>query len=173
MVHLRRARRALGQRRPARAAAAHRRGLRGGRHDPLRISAASAAARGAARTTPVARPGQPARAPVAADPALLPGVGRRAFTTEPAPPAPGRATPPPAPAPAAARGDAPPDPALLPQLLAAVLGVVAAALAFREVARHTRRRPPPGRHVRGDAPPDPGPPTAGDPDPGRTTSQRP
>jgi hypothetical protein len=46
--------------------------------------------------------------------------------------------------------------ALLPQVLAAVLGLVAAALAYRELALRARRRPPPDD-------PDPGP----SPDPSR------
>ena len=35
--------------------------------------------------------------------------------------------------------------ALLPQILTAVLGVVAAALAYRELARRARRHQPPDR----------------------------
>jgi hypothetical protein len=35
---------------------------------------------------------------------------------------------------------------LLPQLLAGLLGLVAAALAMRQLAR-ARRKPPPGRHL--------------------------
>jgi hypothetical protein len=95
----------------------------------LRISSASAAARGTARTARAA----PADA--------------AAPRTEPSlPPASVQATPPASsagvPEPAAASTGDPPDPgseALLPQILAAILGVVAAALAFREVARRTRR----------------------------------
>jgi hypothetical protein len=118
----------------------------------LRISPASAAARGSRRS---------GAAPVAAGPAapsaLLPGAGRRSFVTEPrvAPAAPG-AAPAPAPGPTG----------FVPQLLTAVLGLVAATLAARVVLR-TRRlqdqgRPPhprstPGRHVKADAPPDPDP----------------
>ena len=95
----------------------------------LRISSASAAARGTARTARAA----PADA---ATPRTEPSL----------PPASAQATPPASsagvPEPAAASTGDPPDPgseALLPQLLAAILGVVAAALAFREVARRTRR----------------------------------
>ena len=92
----------------------------------LRISPASAAARGTARTAPAD----------AATPRTEPSL----------PPASAQATPPASSAgatdPAAAPTGDPPDPgseALLPQILAAILGVVAAALAFREVARRTRR----------------------------------
>jgi hypothetical protein len=80
---------------------------------------------------------------------------------------------------AAARTDGPPgsgSPALLPQILAAILGVVAAALAYRQVTLRARRGRPPaaGRHAPGSrhartrtgpsqdqagpAPPDPLPP---------------
>ncbi len=98
---------------------------------PLRISPASAAARGTSR---------PAPADTATSGAATP-------RTEPSvPPASVQATPPAssaeAPDPAAARTGDPPDPgsgAVLPQILAAILGVVAAALAFREVARRTHR----------------------------------
>jgi hypothetical protein len=91
----------------------------------LRISPASAAARGAARTARAA----PADA---ATPRTEPSL----------PPASVQATPPPSSAGATDPAAAPPDPgseAVLPQILAAILGVVAAALAFREVARRTRR----------------------------------
>ena len=120
---------------------------------PLRISPASAAARGARGTGPAGRaaPRRPARrAPAAA--ALLPGVGRRSFA-EPAPvAAAGLAGPDPAAGlaarPAAAAGPGSPGPALpglLPLLLAGLLGLVAAGL----VARAARRpRGPAGRHVR-------------------------
>jgi hypothetical protein len=99
--------------------------------------------------------------------ALLPGAGRRSFVTEPRV-APG-AAPATRPDPAAARADPAPAPGptrFVPQLLTAVLGLVAATLAARVVLR-TRRlqdqsRPPhprstPGRHVKADAPPDPDP----------------
>jgi hypothetical protein len=81
---------------------------------PLRVSPASAAFRGAPRTTP------------APDPALD----------------------------AAARADGPRgsgSPAVLPQILAAILGVVAAALAFRQVTLRSRRgrHPAAGRHAPG------------------------
>jgi hypothetical protein len=69
-------------------------------------------------------------------------------------PASGQATPPTAPAqdPDPADGAAGSgSPALLPQVLAAILGLVAAGLAFREVALHARRRASPGRPT----PPDP------------------
>jgi hypothetical protein len=92
----------------------------------LRIFPASAAARGIAGTARTA----PADA---ATPRTEPSL----------PPASVQATPPEssagAPDPAAAPTGDPPSEALLPQLLAAILGVVAAALAFREVARRTRR----------------------------------
>jgi hypothetical protein len=39
----------------------------------------------------------------------------------------------------------PDSPALLPQILAAILGLVAAALAFRQVTLRSRSRPPAGR----------------------------
>ena len=119
---------------------------------PLRVSPASAAARGARGTGPAGRaaPRRPARrAPAAA--ALLPGVGRRSFA-EPAPAAAGLAGPDPAAGlaarPAAAAGPGSPGPALpglLPLLLAGLLGLVAAGLAARRVARP---RGPAGRHVR-------------------------
>jgi hypothetical protein len=81
---------------------------------PLRVSPASAAFRGAPRTTP------------APDPALD----------------------------AAARADGlrgSGSPAVLPQILAAILGVVAAALAFRQVTLRSRRgrHPAAGRHAPG------------------------
>jgi len=120
---------------------------------PLRVSPASAAARGARGTGPAGRaaPRRPARrAPAAA--ALLPGVGRRSFA-EPAPvaaaglagldPAPGLAA-----RPAAAAGPGRPGralPGLLPLLLAGLLGLVAAGLAARAARRP---RGPAGRHVR-------------------------
>ena len=92
----------------------------------LRISPASAAARGTART---ARAAPADTATPRTEPSL--------------PPASAQATPPAssagAPDPAAAPTGDPGSEALLPQLLAAILGVVAAALAFREVARRTRR----------------------------------
>ena len=98
---------------------------------PLRISPASAAARGSSRPAP----------------ATSGTAGAATPRTEPSvPPASVQATPPAssaeAPDPAAARTGDPPDPgseAVLPQILAAILGVVAAALAFREVARRTHR----------------------------------
>jgi hypothetical protein len=122
---------------------------------PLRVSVASAAFRGAPRTTP-ARPATTRRARPA--PALLPGVGRRWFMPEPRfATASAEATPAASPAldpgQAAARtGDSngSGSPALLPQILAAILGVVAAALAFRQVTLRTRRlQPPGGRHAPG------------------------
>jgi hypothetical protein len=128
---------------------------------PLRISPASAAFRGAPRTTPArpatTRPGATRR--VGPAPALLPGVGRRSFMPEPQfPPASAVATPAANPAldagAAAARTDGTRgsgSPALLPQILAAILGVVAAALAFRQVTLHSRRgrHPAAGRHAPG------------------------
>jgi hypothetical protein len=52
--------------------------------------------------------------------------------------------------------DAPAD--LVPQVLAGLLGLVAAALAMRQLAR-ARRTPPPGRHTGpGPPPPDRDPP---------------
>jgi len=119
---------------------------------PLRISPASAAFRGAPRASP-ARPAPTRRAGPA--PALLPGVGRRSFLAEPPfPPASAAATPALDAAAAAARTDGPRgsgSPALLPQILAAILGVVAAALAFRQVTLHSRRgrHPAAGRHAPG------------------------
>jgi hypothetical protein len=128
---------------------------------PLRISPASAAFRGAPRASPArpaaTRPAATRRAGPA--PALLPGVGSRSFLPEPQfPPAAAAATPAANPAldagAAAARTDGPPgsgSPALLPQILAAILGVVAAALAFRQVTLHSRRgrHPAAGRHAPG------------------------
>jgi hypothetical protein len=148
---------------------------------PLRVSPASAAFRGAPRTTPTRRA---ATGRVGPAPALLPGAGRRSFLPEPQiPPASAGATPAANPAmdagAAAARTDGLPgsgSPALLPQILAAILGVVAAALAYRQVALRARRGRPPaaGRHASGSrhartrtgpsqdqagpAPPDPLPP---------------
>jgi hypothetical protein len=95
----------------------------------LRISSASAAARGTART---ARAAPADAATPRTEPSLPPA------SVQATPPASSAGVPEPA---AASTGD-PPDPgseALLPQILAAILGVVAAALAFREVARRTRR----------------------------------
>ena len=118
---------------------------------PLRISPGSAAA----------GPTRRARTGAGAAAALLPGVGRRSLTAEPSAPGDLRglgdltaATT----APAAARGPGGPDgaagPGLLLQLLGGLLGVVAAALAMRHVAR-SRRPAPAGRHGRsGPAPPD-------------------
>jgi hypothetical protein len=66
-----------------------------------------------------------------------------------------RTTPAPDPAlDAAARADGPRgsgSPAVLPQILAAILGVIAAALAFRQVTLHSRRgrHPAAGRHAPG------------------------
>jgi hypothetical protein len=83
-------------------------------------------------------------------------------------PASGQANPPTTPAqdPDPADGaPGPGSPALLPQVLAAVLGLVAAGLAFREVALRARRRATPGRPT----PPGPGP----GPDPDRASSRRP
>jgi hypothetical protein len=127
----------------------------------LRRSPDSAAARGAAAPAPGTdgpAATRPAGRPRAAA-ALLPGVGRRAFA-EPRPmaaaglaaPAPGAAGQAAAPA-AAARpaGDARPSvPGLLPQLLAGLLGLVAAGLAAR-VALRRRRPTPAGRHARSAA----------------------
>jgi hypothetical protein len=114
-------------------------------------SAASGAARGARGTGPAGRaaPRRPARrAPAAA--ALLPGVGRRSLA-EPVPiAAAGLADPSPAPDPAAARpaaGSGPELPGLLPPVLAALLGLVAASLAAR-VGLRPRRRAAAGRHPR-------------------------
>jgi hypothetical protein len=96
------------------------------------------------------------------------------------------------PGPAAARTDDPNGsgfPDLLTQILAVVLGLVAAALALRQVALRTRGRHPPaghatgGRHARtGTAPgqdqttpvpPDPPAPRRVPPEPGRAGSRRP
>ena len=66
------------------------------------------------------------------------------------------------PTPVAARGpggDGAATPGLALQLLAAVLGLVAAALAMRQVAR-SRGRPPAGRHARSGPPPPDRDPTA-------------
>ena len=116
---------------------------------------------------------RPRARPEAAPAALLPGVGRRSLVAEPrvAPVAPGAATTPaPLPDPAAARADPAPGPTgFVPQLLTAVLGLIAAALAARGVAIRTRQRrlqdqdrpsnhrSAPGRHVKAEAPPDPDP----------------
>jgi hypothetical protein len=119
---------------------------------PLRISPASAAFRGAPRTTP-ARPATTGHARPA--PAVPSGAGRRSFMPEPQLP-PGSAGAITAADPAlhatpAAQTDGqqgPDSPALLPQILAAILGLVAAALAFRQVTLRSRARPPAGRHAR-------------------------
>jgi hypothetical protein len=72
----------------------------------LRISPASAAARGSPRSPAAAGPAARPRArPEGAPAALLPGVGRRSLVTEPAVPGAGAA-----PAPSRAPADAPPDP---------------------------------------------------------------
>jgi hypothetical protein len=122
---------------------------------PLRISPASAAARGA-RPAPAARPARPTpRKPPAAGPL---GTARRWFQPEPlaataAGPgtgsSPGAAA---APADAGAGAADAGEGALLPRLLTVVLGLTAAGLAARGVRRS--RRAPPGRHARTPAPPD-------------------
>jgi hypothetical protein len=116
---------------------------------PLRISPASAAFRGAPRTTP-ARPATTGRARPA--PAVPPAAAPRMFMPEPQLP-PGSAEAIAAADPALHAGPAaqtdgqqgPDSPALLPQILAAILGLVAAALAFRQVTLRSRSRPPAGR----------------------------
>jgi hypothetical protein len=114
----------------------------------LRISGASAAARGA-RPTAAARPARPTpRKPVAARP---PGTARRWFQPEPR--AATAADSAPVPAPAADAGAGSGGGGLLPRLLTVVLGLTAAALATRAVRRP--RQAPPGRHGRSPAPPDP------------------
>jgi hypothetical protein len=142
----------------------------------LRISPASAAARGAGGAAPGARPGGAAAGParrarpgVGAAAALLAGVGRRSLTAEPRVPADLRglgdltaATSPSPAGPRAAGG--PGDGGLLPEVLAGLLGLVAAALAMRQLGR-SRRRPPPGRHARSGTPPDRDRDRAQDPDP--------
>jgi hypothetical protein len=152
---------------------------------PLRISPASAAFRGAPRAAP-ARPATTGRARPA--PALLPGIGRRSFMPEPRfPPASAEAAPAADPAlgpgPAAARTDDPNGsgfPAPLPQILAVALGLVAAALALRQVALRTRGRHPPagrhatgGRHARTGTAPGQDQTTPAPPEPGRAGSRRP
>jgi hypothetical protein len=145
---------------------------------PLRVSVASAAFRGAPRITPAATRRAATRR-AGPTTALLPGVGRRSFLPEPRfPPASAPATPALNPGPAAARTDdrhGAGSPALLPQVLAAILGLVAAALAFRQVTLRSRRlQSPGGRHARTGTAPDhdqataapPGPrPAPPDPDP--------
>jgi hypothetical protein len=160
----------------------------------LRISPASATARGSPRSPAAAGPAARPRArPEAAPAALLPGVGRRSLVTEPrvVPVAPSAATTPaPRPDPAAARADPAPGPTgFVPQLLTAVLGLIAAALAARGVAIRTRQRRPqdqdrlphrssaPGRHVKTEAPHRrgiPGPDVEADapPDPDPTPTRR-
>jgi hypothetical protein len=128
----------------------------------LRISPASAAARGSQRSPAAAAPAARPRArPEAAAAALPPGVGRRSLVAEPAVPGAG-AAPAPSPDPAPTPGPT----GFVPQLLTAILGLVAATLAARVVLRarrpQDRDRPPhprstPGRHVKADAPPDPDP----------------
>jgi hypothetical protein len=123
---------------------------------PLRVSPASAAARGTAAAAapgtrrPAGAGARPARPAKAALPALLAGAGRRSLTAEPGVPADLRglgdlaaATAPP-PTPAATGGAAP---GLVLLLLAGLLGLAAVALAMRAVVRG-RRPAPPGRHAR-------------------------
>jgi hypothetical protein len=131
----------------------------------LRVSPASAAARGGAAAAPGARPaatGQAQRARPGAAAALRPGAGRRALAADPRVPAGLRDLGDRAAA-TAARGlgdpgrDGAATPGLALQLLAGLLGLVAAALAMRQVVR-TRGRPGAGRHARsGPAPPGRGP----------------
>jgi hypothetical protein len=115
----------------------------------LRVSPNSAAVRGAPGATPAREAATPRPRPT---PALLPGVGRRVLIEPRVPPASGQATPPADPALDAGAAPARADegsPALLPQLLAAILGLVAAALALRQVTLRARRHQPPGgRHAR-------------------------
>jgi hypothetical protein len=137
---------------------------------PLRISPDSAAARGAVATAPP-RPAatrRPGLARPGADPAaLLPGVGHRSFLEPAAMAAPGLAAasqrPGLAARPTAAAhpaGDAGPGlPGPLPLVLAALLGLVAAALAARVALR--RRPRPAGRHARTPTGPGVGPGPAG------------
>jgi hypothetical protein len=153
----------------------------------LRISPASATARGSPRSPGAAGPAARLRArPEAAPAALLPGVGRRSLVTEPrvAPVAPGAATTP------APRPDPAPGPTgVVPQLLTAVLGLIAAALAARGVAIRTRQRraqdqdrpsnhrSAPGRHVKAGAPhrrgtPGPDVEAGAPPDPDPTPTRR-
>jgi hypothetical protein len=128
----------------------------------LRVSNASAAARGTAAAPPAGRPdagtARPARPGKAAAPANPAGAGRPgrpeprlpadlasfgdlAATTAPAAPA------------ARGPGGGATTPGLVPWLLAGLLGMVAAALAVRRLAG-SRRRSPAGRHARsGAAPP--------------------
>jgi hypothetical protein len=128
----------------------------------LQISPASAAARGARPAAPSRPAAAPKPAPAgsrAGSAALLQGVGRRSFTTEPRlgtdlsglaqlatrAPTPAAAGP-------AGRGRGTARARLL-LLLALLLGLAVAVLAAA-VAR-SRRPPPPGRHLRSEAPPDP------------------
>jgi hypothetical protein len=148
---------------------------------PLRISPASAAARGTGGiSAPGARPAaggaaaRRARAGKAAAPALLAGAGRRSLTAEPRVPPDLKGL-----APAAARGPGgaggATSPALVPQLLAGLLGLIAAALAMRQLVRsrmtraearprpmdraaRSRRPVPGGRHVRSKVTPAGAPP---------------
>jgi hypothetical protein len=154
---------------------------------PLRISPASAAARGTGGiSAPGARPaagGAAARralAGKAAAPALLAGAGRRSLTAEPRVPPDleglaALAATAPAPAPAARGPGGATGPALVPQLLAGLLGLIAAALAMRQLVRsrmtraearprstdraaRSRRPVPRARHVRSKATPAGAPP---------------
>ena len=146
---------------------------------PLRVSASSAAFRGAApapRTAPAPRGDSASRG--APDPHPS-GSGAPEREGNRRPEAVRRVvhTPPAAPALAAGRtaggGDGNAS-GLLPQALAAVLGLVAASLAYRQVARRARRHQPPGhqppggRHARSGSPPDPDRPS----DPDRASSRR-
>jgi hypothetical protein len=126
----------------------------------LRVSNASAAARGTAAAAPGGRPdagaARPARPGKAAAPANPAGAGRPA-RPEPKLPADlaslGDLAATAAPATPAARGPGGgATSGLVPWLLAGLLGLVAAALAVRHLAG-SRRRSPAGRHARSEAAP--------------------
>jgi hypothetical protein len=153
---------------------------------PLQVSASSAAFRGAPQAGPASRGAPTSRAAPASrgardrDP---PGFGAPEREGNPRAEAARAAvhTPPAGQAPAAglAAAGAKATPGLLPQALAAVLGLVAASLAYRQVARRARRHQPPGspgspggRHARAGTPP--GPDRSGNPPgPDRASSRRP
>ena len=160
-VHRRRARRALGQRRPPPAPAGHPGRLRGRRH----LRAARLPGLGRRPRRPPVRPGPPGhRPPARPGPALLPGSAAAGSCPSPAcrrPPGRAGAGPATAAQPGSRTGRRRPrlgagPPALLPQVLTVVLGLIAAALAAREVTRRTRRpRPPPAAATPAPDAPDP------------------
>jgi hypothetical protein len=127
---------------------------------PLRVSANSAAFRGAPRTAPALGAPDPdpprSGAPEREGNPQVEAVRAAVHTPPVGAPAP--------PAGTAAAGDGDGAPGLLPQVLEILLGLVAASLAYRQVVLRARRHQPPGgRHAR----------TGTRPGPDRATSRRP